>query len=93
MDLTTYSASAKSSGDAGVVKHGSGTLLVKVPGGFDPATGAKKPPIEIGLQREDIVKMRDAAAVQLADQVATLQAHLDALNTLLTDADAELAKK
>ena len=88
MDLTTYSSGAKASGDAGVTKHGSGTLLVKVPGGFDPATGAKKPPIEIGLQREDIVKQRDA----LAAQVTALQAKLAALNAVLVDADVELAK-
>ncbi len=94
MNREQYEA-AKAAGDAGVVLHGEATLLVKSPGGFDPATGAKLPPTEMGVQRADLRATRDALEghlVTLHDQILAIEGEIDGMDALLADADALLGK-
>lgn len=95
MDLSKYAA-GKASGDSSVALQGSTTLLVRVPGGFDPESGVKRPSVEQGFQRADLAKAREAAAdaVTAAQaEVTKAQAHLASCDVLLADADEALSRK
>lgn len=90
MDALKFAAGL-ATGDSSILKHDNGAYLVKEPGGFDPETGAKNPPVERGLLKADIDAARTAAekAVEQAQAaLAKAQAALDAFDTV----DAEIAK-
>jgi hypothetical protein len=71
MDALTYLA-AKAEGKASIISHGDETILVSLPGGFDPSTGQALPPKETGYQRADIYAMREAAIQAVAHAEAAL---------------------
>lgn len=90
MDAKKF-ADGLATGDSSILKHDNGVYLVKEPGGFDPETGAKKPPTERGLLPADIAAAKAAAeqtVTQAQDALAKAQANLAAFDTV----DAEIAK-
>lgn len=88
MDIEKYAA-GKDKGLSSIELHGDSTLLIKWPDGFDPNTGAPKPPIERGYQPADIAAMKTAAedSVRVAeDALNKAIARADMHDTLLADA-------
>lgn len=87
MDLTKYTK-------GNVTRHGDTTVLVSVPGGFDPQTGKKLPPQEAGFQLPDLHAARDQAVADVEQAEAVLQRVKEVLGTLETlVADAEALKR
>lgn len=87
MDIEKYIA-GKKSGLSGIELHGDSTLLVKWPDGFDPNTGAPKPPREQGYQPADIAAMKEgaiAAVTAAEDALAKAKAHAAMHDDLLAD--------
>jgi hypothetical protein len=64
---------AKAKGKASIVSHGGDTILVSMPAGYDPDTGAALPPKEAGYQRNDIAAMRESAAAHVVEAEAALE--------------------
>ncbi len=66
MDAVRYLA-AKKKKQASIVAHGKGeTILVSMPGGYDPGTGAALPKEERGYQKADIKAMCDACDEEIS---------------------------
>lgn len=78
-------------GDSRIERHGKTTILITMPGGFDPDTGAPKEPIQQGFQRADIaalVAAGNAAVAEAEKALAAAQAQRDAAKALLAEVDA-----
>lgn len=87
MDPVRYLA-AKARGQASIIKHDGETILVSMPGGYDPVTGDPLPPQEVGYQRKDIVAMRTAAEADVAsidESRGKAQQRLEAFDTVLQE--------
>lgn len=92
MDIDKYIA-GKAAGISKVQLHGDTTLLLTVPGGFDPDTGAPLPAKEQGYQLADLDAMRESAVkgvTDAEDALAKAQARVAAFDVLLNDAIATL---
>lgn len=89
MDALKYVA-GKKTGQSGIILHGDTTLLVSCPPEqpFNPETGKPNPPVDSGMQMEDILAMQKGAleALDKAQELA------DACDVLVEDAEAALDK-
>lgn len=95
MDIEKYTA-GKAKGLSGVTLQGDSTLLIKWPDGFDPNTGAPKPPIERGYQPADIAAMKVSAqdaVIAAEDALSMAEARVSMHDDLLADVAAAKAKK
>ena len=96
MDALKY-LKAKAKGQASITKPlmpngewDGGTIIVSVPGGYDPTTGAALPPVETGMQIADLTRDKEAAAKAITaaqDALDKAQAAHDAFDVVIADAN------
>lgn len=92
MDIEKYIA-GKGKGVSGITIQGGSTVLISWPAGFDPETGAAKPPNEQGFQPADISAMRESAAAavtQAEEALAKAQARVAAFDALVSEVEGLL---
>lgn len=90
MDPLNYVA-GKATGESKVTEHDNNVVLIAWPGGFDSATGAKLPPQEIGVMKQDLLALWHATAQAVKDAHASVdmaEKRLAATTELLEDCGA-----